>query len=175
MSLPPEQGPIDPFTAPIPLAGGAPLPPPGYAAPPPGATIPPPPSYAAPPPGATIPPPPGYAAPPPSGYPPYGGGQPAYGYAPPGAGNPATKHNWQGTTAMWVGVGSIIFNCFIPVVWIVALVFGIMGVSSAKKGTATNKGQAIAGIVLSIVSLLVFAGLIAAAIASGDTSSSYDY
>lgn len=166
----PDQG-RDPFATPQGTPGSqsgypVPPPPPGYAAPPP------PPGYAVPP-----PPPPAYAAPPPSPYVTPGQGPQGYAYAPPPSSYPGavspTKNNWQGVTAMWCGIGGLVVNLCLPFVWLAAIVFGIIGLVSVKNGTATNKGQNIAGIVLG--GLWVLAGIVFVVIGIVTDSSSPTY
>jgi hypothetical protein len=94
--------------------------------------------------------------PPPAGY---GYGQdPGYG-AP-----PARTRNGFGIAALllgllalllcWTILGGIIFG-------ILALIFGLLGRGRAKRGEATNGGQAIAGVVLGVIGGLIAIGLIA--------------
>ncbi|MEI7030773.1 DUF4190 domain-containing protein [Streptomyces pratensis] len=162
-------------TGPIPAPGGfgpaapdVPPPPigpngPGQAAPPPtGAHEP---GYPTPPPAGA--PPAGYPAPPSAaghyGYPapppqPYGGypGHPSYG-AGPGPWAPAPS-NGLGTAAMVLGIVSVVGFCLYGVnilLGILALVFGIIGLGRAKRGEATNRGMAIAGIVLGSVGMVL--------------------
>ncbi len=91
---------------------------------------------------------------------PYGGG----GQVPPGYGGGqgygGPPRNGLGTAGLVCGIVAIALS-FIPAlnlftwpVGVLAIVFGAVGWSRANKGQATNKGQAIAGLVLGIVSFL---------------------
>lgn len=69
--------------------------------------------------------------------------------------------NGLGTTGFVLGLIGLLFS-FIPLIGVVAwplvilgIVFSAIGISKAVKGTATNKGLAIAGLVVSIVGLVV--------------------
>lgn len=146
---PPERGPDPerdpggvPPEDPVPGASAEGAPPPS--APQPAAPPPPPPSgagyspYA----GGAVPP-----APPPPGYS-GGGGEPRYG----------EPSNGMGTAALVCGIIAVVLS-FIPGInwfsWplgILAIVFGAIGWGRANKGRATNKGIAITGLVLGILS-----------------------
>jgi len=74
---------------------------------------------------------------------------------------PAAPRNGLGTAGFVLGLVGLLI-AIIPIVGIVAwpmvilgLIFSIIGFSRARKGVATNKGLAIAGIVLSAIGLLV--------------------
>jgi hypothetical protein len=126
-----------------------------------------------------LPPPAGYpppAGPPYPGYPSYPGqpsypgypGYPGYPAAPYGAWGPgAVPRNGFGVTALVLGVvGTVLgVSCLGALLGlpagIAAVVFGIVGVRTAGRGQATNRGQAIAGIVLGAVSSLVSVVMIA--------------
>ncbi|MEU5283237.1 DUF4190 domain-containing protein [Streptomyces sp. NPDC020755] len=159
-------------TGPIPRAGGfgpapsdVPPPPigpngPGHAAPPPAAA-----HY-------------GYPAPPPQpygGYPGYG----AYGAGP--VGWAPAPNNGLGTAAMVIGIVSVVGFCLYGVniiLGILALIFGIIGLGRAKRGEATNRGMALAGVILGSVGIVVGAailGLIIWAATSADSDSDSDY
>ncbi|MBD0711350.1 MULTISPECIES: DUF4190 domain-containing protein [unclassified Streptomyces] len=100
------------------------------------------------------------------GYPstPYGG-QPGWQQAP---------SNGMGTTAMVLGIISVAGFCLYglgAVLGILALIFGIIGVKKAGRGEATNRGMAVAGIVLGAIGTLisaVFLSFIVWAIAQGE-------
>lgn len=89
----------------------------------------------------------------------YASQQPGYGQAPygyPVAG--ARPENGMGITGMVLGiVGLTLF--WIPVLnfilGILATIFGGVGLSKAKSGTATNGGMAIAGLVLGILTIII--------------------
>jgi hypothetical protein len=74
---------------------------------------------------------------------------------------PAAPRNGLGTAGFVLGLVGLLI-AIIPIVGIVAwpmvilgLIFSIIGFTRARKGVATNKGLAIAGIVLSALGLLV--------------------
>lgn len=133
--------------------------------------------YAAPPPGAQ----PGYGA---TGYPPPAAGSPNPGYANPGYANPgysapgygaptypppgypaaplgygAAPRNGLGTAALVLGIIGVVL-CWIPFTgWalnILAVIFGGVGMGRAKRGEATNKSSALAGLVLGAIGLAVW-------------------
>ncbi|MFF8379168.1 DUF4190 domain-containing protein [Streptomyces sp. NPDC015661] len=151
-------------------------------------------------PGGDVPPPPvapgGPAATPGYGYPaatpPAGGyGYPAAtptpatsGYGYPGYGQTG-QPGWQqapsngmGTTAMVLGIIAVAGFCMYGlgvILGVLALIFGIIGLKKVGRGEATNRGMAIAGIVLGSIGTLVsavFLGFIIWAIAQD--SSSFD-
>jgi hypothetical protein len=149
--------PVDPYQPPAapsypPPGSGAPsYPPPGSGAPsypPPGSGAP---SY--PPPdsgGPAFPPPqpygaqPDYGNPPPAPY----GAQPPYGAQFPGG--PAAPRNTQGLIAMILGIAAFPLLCCSIIglpVSIAAIALGVLGLNNAKAGTATNRSQALAGVI----------------------------
>ncbi|MFI1221868.1 MULTISPECIES: DUF4190 domain-containing protein [unclassified Streptomyces] len=156
-------------TGPIPTAGGfGPAP----------ADVPPPPvgphgpGHATPPPAAHY----GYPAPPAQpygGYPGYG----AYGMGP--AGWAPAPSNGLGTAAMVIGIVSVVGFCLYGIniiLGILALIFGIIGLGRAKRGEATNRGMAIAGIILGSVGIVVgsaILGLIIWAATNADSDEDY--
>lgn len=83
-------------------------------------------------------------------------------YAPTPPQVPATKpSNGLGTAGFIVGLIGLLFS-FIPLIGVVAwplvilgIIFSAIGISKAAKGRATNKGMAIAGLVVSIAGLVV--------------------
>lgn len=166
----PSAGPAPDGTGPIPAGGGF--------GPPPSAVPPP-----------TGPGGPGQAAQPPTagqyGYPappaqPYGGypGYDAYGGQQPWGPQPS---NGLGTAALVLGIISVVGFCLYGlniVLGILALIFGIIGLGRAKRGEATNRGMAIAGIITGSVGIVlgaVILGFIAWAVATGeDFEDSYE-
>ncbi len=80
----------------------------------------------------------------------------------------SATRNGMGTAALVLGIIAI-FTSWLwflgPVLAILAIVFGVMGRGRAKRGEATNKGSAMAGIVTGIVSLVLTAALLIAGIA----------
>ncbi|MFJ1591529.1 DUF4190 domain-containing protein [Kitasatospora albolonga] len=157
--------------------GPGPIPTPGGFGPAPSAVPPPPtgpggPGYQAPPPGAGHY---GYPAPPVQPY----GGYPqydAYGQQPWG---PAPA-NGLGIAAMVLGIISVVGFCLYGVniiLGILALIFGLIGLGRAKRGEATNRGMAVAGIILGAVGMVVGAVILGFLIWVGvnaDERSSWD-
>ncbi|MET9930025.1 MULTISPECIES: DUF4190 domain-containing protein [unclassified Streptomyces] len=84
------------------------------------------------------------------GYPGYGGQQ-AW---------PQAPSNGMGTAAMVLGIVSVAGFCLYGlgvVLGVLGVVFGIIGVKKAGRGEATNRGMAIAGIVLGAIGTLISA------------------
>lgn len=83
-------------------------------------------------------------------------------YAPNPPQPPAVKpSNGLGTTGFVLGLIGLVFS-FIPLIGVVAwplvilgIIFSAIGLSKATKGHATNKGLAIAGLVVSVVGLVI--------------------
>ncbi|MEV0124619.1 DUF4190 domain-containing protein [Streptomyces sp. NPDC050703] len=111
---------------------------------------------------------PGYAG---YGHPGYG--YPAYGYpgqhvpgGPAGYGWPAmpmAPANGMGVTGLTLGVISAVGFCLWPlaiVLGILAVIFGAVGRGKAKRGEATNGGQALAGIICGAVGVVLGAALL---------------
>ncbi|MBV8862155.1 MAG: DUF4190 domain-containing protein [Mycobacterium sp.] len=101
-------------------------------------------------------------APPPGGYPPPGGAQPQSGYPPPQpySGYPPPQSGYKnglgiaslvlailGVLSFWTVFGGIILG-------LLALVLGFLGAVRANRGEATNRGVAIAGIVLGLLAVI---------------------
>lgn len=88
---------------------------------------------------------------------------------------PPQPRNGLGTAGFVLGLVGVIFSV-IPVIGVVAwflvlpgLVLAAVGLSQAHKGVATNKGLAVAGLVLSIVGLafcVLYATAFAAAVSA---------
>ena len=91
---------------------------------------------------------PGYPAPAP-GYP-GSGGYPGFGFAP-----AVAPRNGMGTAALVLGIIGVVmcWNVFGIVLNILAVIFGGVGLGRAKSGVATNRGAALAGLILGIVGL----------------------
>lgn len=76
-------------------------------------------------------------------------------------GAPAQARNGFGVTALVLGIIGVLSGIPMILFWlagplgILALIFGILGTSRAKKGRATNKGVAIAGTILGALSLIL--------------------
>ncbi|MER7520200.1 DUF4190 domain-containing protein [Streptomyces sp. NPDC126499] len=93
----------------------------------------------------------------------------SYGYPPapayPGYGTGYGQPGWQqspsngmGTAAMVLGIIAVAGFCFYglgAILGILALIFGVIGLKKANRGEATNRGMAIAGIVLGAIGTLV--------------------
>ena len=82
-------------------------------------------------------------------------------YAPPSPAAPARPKNGLGTAGFVLGLVGLVF-AFIPLIGVVAwplviigLILSLVGLSRVRKGVATNKGLAIAGIVCSAVGLVI--------------------
>ncbi|MFF0473097.1 DUF4190 domain-containing protein [Streptomyces sp. NPDC004284] len=151
---------------PPPVAPGGPAATPGYgypsAAPPAGA-------YGYPSAASTPPTAPGYASYPSS----YGSG---YGGQPPGWQPPQQPSNGMGIASMVLGIIAAVGFCLYGlniILGILALIFGIIGMKKAGRGEATNRGMALAGVILGSIGIVVgtvILGLIVWA-ATQDTSS----
>ncbi|MEV7295589.1 DUF4190 domain-containing protein [Streptomyces microflavus] len=142
----PSAGPPADSTGPIPAPGGF-GPAPSAVPPPPTGPVGP---GQAPPPTGHY----GYPAPPAQpyggypGYDPYGGQQP-WGPQP---------SNGLGTAALVLGIISVVGFCMYGVnivLGILALIFGIIGLGRAKRGEATNRGMAIAGIITGSIGIVI--------------------
>ncbi|MFD7169842.1 DUF4190 domain-containing protein [Streptomyces violascens] len=107
---------------------------------------------------------PGYPQQPAQGYPGYpGAGQPAYGY-PGWTGMPAPQNGF-GIAAMVLGIAAcVLMLCSIGIAGIVlgtlALIFGLLGKGKARRGEANNRGQALAGIIMGIVGIVLGAAIL---------------
>ena len=123
---------------------------------------------------------PGYGAP---GYDPAAYSPPPYGqppYAAGGYGSPypfaTPPRNGMGTAGLVLGIIGVVL-CWSPlgiILGILAVIFGGVGLARAKRGEATNRGPAMAGLVLGIVALVVLVVLLSIGIAvagAGFTSS----
>jgi heme/copper-type cytochrome/quinol oxidase subunit 2 len=73
---------------------------------------------------------------------------------------PARPSNGLGTAGFVVGLIGLLFS-FLPVIGVIAwplvilgVIFSAIGIARANKGAATNKGLAIAGLVLSVIGLV---------------------
>ncbi|WP_371662870.1 DUF4190 domain-containing protein [Streptomyces sp. NBC_00280] len=105
--------------------------------------------------------------------PPMYGGAPGYGWAP----MAPQPMNGMGTASLVVGIVSAVFFCLWPlaiILGILAVVFGLIARGRARRGQATNGGQALAGIIcggVAIILAVMFGVLI---IAFGDEGSADD-
>ena len=86
------------------------------------------------------PPPPGPPTPPPPGQQPYS----------------AAPQNGMGTAALILSILGVI-GCIPFIGGILGIVFGKMGMKNAEEGRATNYGQAPAGFIIGIISLVLWA------------------
>jgi hypothetical protein len=91
-------------------------------------------------------------------------------------GNDPSGHgtsNGVGTAALVVGVLALLTSWLVfgGLLGLVAIVLGVIGLGKVKRREASNKGMAIAGIVLGVLSILVAGAIIAAgaAIFNSDT------
>ncbi|WP_107484340.1 DUF4190 domain-containing protein, partial [Streptomyces reticuliscabiei] len=110
---------------------------------------------------------PGYPAPPM-----YGGG-PGYGWAPMGP----QPMNGLGTASLVVGIASAVLFCLWPlaiILGILAVVFGLISRGRARRGQATNPGQALAGIICGGVAIVLAVAFGVLIIAFGDEGSADD-
>ncbi|MFG2311092.1 DUF4190 domain-containing protein [Streptomyces sp. NPDC048566] len=126
--------------------------------------------YPQPGPGEFVPPPP--ISPDGPGHPPYAYGYPQYpGPGPSGHGGvpgygwpmaPPSPSNGMGTSALVLGIIASVLFCAWPlaiVLGILAVVFGVIGRRKARRGEATNPGQALAGIICGSVGIVLGAAL----------------
>ncbi len=121
--------------------------------------------------GEPVPPPP--IAPDGPGQVPYGyPGPVGYGYPPgPGAagyygwpGMQAMPSNGMGTAGLVLGIISAVVFCLWPVaivVGVLAVIFGAIGRGKARRGEATNPGQALAGIICGVAGVVLGLGMVA--------------
>ncbi|WP_432831772.1 DUF4190 domain-containing protein [Dactylosporangium sp. CA-092794] len=87
-------------------------------------------------------------------YPTSGGGYPQGGYATPGYGAaPAQPQNTFGLVSMILGIISIPTACCYLglVIGVAAIVLGYLGLNKVKEGVATNRSQALAGLICGAV------------------------
>lgn len=95
----------------------------------------------------------------PAGQQPYGQqpyGQPGYG-APYGAGQRAPGRNGMGTAALVLGIIGLVLSILVIGVLpaILAIIFGAIGRSRARRAEATNGGAALAGIITGVLAIVV--------------------
>ncbi len=113
--------------------------------------------FSTPPAGGTPPPAPVYG----QGY----GQGGSYGSEPAaGSGQPTGQRNGVGTAALVVGVVGLLTSWLGlgGLLGIVAIILGIIGLTRVKRHEASNRGSAIAGVVLGVLSVLIAAAVIAA-------------
>ncbi|WP_232838801.1 DUF4190 domain-containing protein [Streptomyces geranii] len=98
-------------------------------------------------------------------------GAPGYGWAP----MAPQPSNGMGTASLVVGIVSAVVFCLWPlaiILGILAVIFGVIGRGKARKGEATNSGQALAGIICGGVGIVVAAAFGVIVIAFDDSGSS---
>ncbi|MEW1550845.1 DUF4190 domain-containing protein [Streptomyces tsukubensis] len=90
--------------------------------------------------------------------------QPWNGTPPPWSQHPAPPRpprNGMGVAALVLGIIGIVLGLAVILFWLswlpalLALIFGIIGLSHARKGTATNKGMALGGVIMGAAGLLL--------------------
>lgn len=108
---------------------------------------------------------------PPAGYPPPAYGQPGHVQGPygqpafvqPGYGGHPAPRNGVGTAALVLGIIGVVLSWTVYagfILGVLAICFGSVGLARAKRGEATNRGSAMAGLVLGIVAVALLAVLI---------------
>ncbi|MFI6052339.1 hypothetical protein ACIBCO_19915 [Streptomyces violascens] len=119
---------------------------------------------------------PSYPQQPAQGYPGYPGAgqQPAYGY-PGWTGMPAPQNGF-GIAAMVLGIAAcVLMFCSVGIAGIVlgtlALIFGLLGKNRVGRGEANNRGQALTGIIMGIIGIVLGIGLLVLVI----VTSSYEH
>jgi uncharacterized membrane protein len=71
---------------------------------------------------------------------------------------PPQPSNGMGVTSMVLGIVGVVFLCFWPLailLGILAIIFGAVGLQKAKRGEATNKGMAMAGLICGICAIVL--------------------
>jgi phosphate/sulfate permease len=78
-------------------------------------------------------------------------------YAPAPPMPPQQPKNGLGTTALILGIVGVVLAFFYVggLLGLLALIFGIIGLGKVKKGEANNKGVALTGVILGVVSMLI--------------------
>ncbi|MFB8756076.1 DUF4190 domain-containing protein [Streptomyces nigra] len=100
------------------------------------------------------------------GTPGYPGGAHApggYSYGWPGMHHPLPS-NGMGTTGLVLGIVSAVIFCLWPIaiiLGVLALIFGAIGRGKARRGEATNPGQALAGIICGVAGIVLGVGILA--------------
>ncbi|MGN9761305.1 DUF4190 domain-containing protein [Streptomyces sp. SD31] len=100
------------------------------------------------------------------GYPAVGPGAAGY-YGWPGM--PAMPSNGMGTAGLVLGIISAAIFCLWPVaiiLGVLALIFGSIGRGKARRGEATNPGQALAGMICGAAGVVLGLGMVALVIAT---------
>lgn len=101
----------------------------------------------------------------PSSYSPPAYGQPPY--AAPGYGSPypmgVAPRNGMGTAALVLGIIAVVLSVTVwggVILGILAIIFGSVGMGRARRGEATNRGSAMAGLILGIVAIALLVLLV---------------
>ncbi|WP_151775511.1 DUF4190 domain-containing protein [Streptomyces abyssomicinicus] len=74
------------------------------------------------------------------------------------AGMPPQPSNGMGVTSMVLGIVGVVFLCFWPLailLGVLAIIFGAVGIQKAKRGEATNRGMAMAGLICGICAIVL--------------------
>lgn len=89
------------------------------------------------------------------------------------AGHPVAPRNGLGTAGLVCGIIGVVlaWNFFGVVLGILAVCFGGVGLGRAKRGEATNRGAALAGLILGVVALAALVILLVAGLAVFASSS----
>lgn len=93
--------------------------------------------------------------------------------------------NGMGVTALVLGIVGVVLGLAVILFWVswlpalLAVIFGFVGLSHARRGLATNKSMALAGVILGAAGLLISAGLgvfaaVAVKVAADDVRSKVD-
>ncbi|MEV6184142.1 DUF4190 domain-containing protein, partial [Streptomyces sp. NPDC052015] len=103
---------------------------------------------------------------------PYGphAGAPGYGWP----GMPLPPSNGMGTAALVLGIISTVVFCLWPlaiVMGVLSVVFGVIGRRRARRGEATNAGQALAGIICGAVGIVLGVAFMVIIFAAAESSS----
>ncbi|MEV3993656.1 DUF4190 domain-containing protein [Streptomyces sp. NPDC049837] len=76
----------------------------------------------------------------------------------------AQARNGMGVTALVLGIVGVVLGLAVILFWVtwlpalLAVIFGFVGLSHARKGLATNRGMALAGAILGVAGLLIAVG-----------------
>ncbi|MGH3917051.1 MAG: hypothetical protein ACRDTC_27120 [Pseudonocardiaceae bacterium] len=92
--------------------------------------------------------------------------------------SPARPRNGFGIAALLLGLLALVLSWTIIgglILGLLALIFGLLGRSRAKRGEATNGGLSIAGAVLGLIGLLIAIGLIALTVSIFNSPAGREY
>ncbi|SFN98475.1 hypothetical protein SAMN05216207_102645 [Pseudonocardia ammonioxydans] len=92
------------------------------------------------------------------------GGYPGYGAGP----SPAPPRNGAGVAALVLGILAVLTGLFLlgGLLGLIAIALGIVGITRASKGIATNRGVAIGGLVLGVIGVLMTVAVVVFAVFS---------